>query len=393
MDDNVAIKVDNVSKTFRLPHEKNNSIKSAVVNFYKRKKTFETQIALQNISFEVKKGEFFGIVGRNGSGKSTLLKILAEIYLPTSGSIQVNGKLIPFIELGVGFNMDLTGRENIFLNGALLGFNRKEMQAMYHEIVAFAELEKFMDQKLKNYSSGMQVRLAFSIAIRAQSDILLIDEVLAVGDASFQQKCFDTFAELKKQGTTIVLVTHDMSSVLRFCDRAMLIQNSKVIMTGKPALTAEAYLELNYENTENKRKSATDKVDDTRPHITEVNLADGRKTDERTYNTGDEIKLVVKYKNPQKIPAHFGFQIFNEAGVYCFGANTLIDGKEATVKQSGSIDISFKAELLSGSYYVTVASMNDTATVTFSYKTRAVSFRISKETQLEGIVALPHAWG
>jgi ABC-2 type transport system ATP-binding protein len=173
MADEVAIKVEKVSKTFKLPHEKNTSIKSAVVNFYRRKRSFEAQEVLKNVSFEIKKGEFFGIVGRNGSGKSTLLKMLAGIYIPTDGEIHVKGKLTPFIELGVGFNPELTGRENVFLNGALLGFNRSEMQAMYDDIVSFAELERFMDQKLKNYSSGMQVRLAFSIAIRANTDILL----------------------------------------------------------------------------------------------------------------------------------------------------------------------------------------------------------------------------
>jgi ABC-2 type transport system ATP-binding protein len=186
MSDEVAIKVENVSKTFKLPHEKANSLKSAVVNFWHSDRTFENQKALSDISFEVKKGEFFGIVGRNGSGKSTLLKLLAGIYTPSKGEIRINGKLTPFIELGVGFNPELTGRENVFLNGALLGFSRKEMEVMYEDIVKFAELRRFMDQKLKNYSSGMQVRLAFSIAIRAQSDILVLDEVLAVGDSNFQ---------------------------------------------------------------------------------------------------------------------------------------------------------------------------------------------------------------
>src|SRR5437868_42900 len=170
----LAIKVDHVSKTFKLPHQKQSSIKSIFLNFF-RKRAYEQQRALKDVSFEVKKGEFFGIVGRNGSGKSTLLKLLAGIYAPNSGNIQVNGKLTPFIELGVGFNPELTGRDNVYLNGALLGFNRKEMDKLYPEIVEFAELERFMDQKLKNYSSGMQVRLAFSVAIRTQSDILLID--------------------------------------------------------------------------------------------------------------------------------------------------------------------------------------------------------------------------
>jgi ABC-2 type transport system ATP-binding protein len=198
MDEDVVIKVDSVSKTFRLPHEKNSSLKGLVLNFYKGKRTYETQQVLKGISFEVKRGEFFGIVGRNGSGKSTLLKILAGIYFPTEGEIHISGRLTPFIELGVGFSPELTGRENVFLNGSLLGFNRKEMSSMYTDIVEFAELHRFMDQKLKNYSSGMQVRLAFSIAIRANPDILLLDEVLAVGDAAFQKKCYEYFMELKK---------------------------------------------------------------------------------------------------------------------------------------------------------------------------------------------------
>src|SRR5579884_1758439 len=170
----LAVKVEGVSKVFRLPREKSTSLKSAIINFWKRDKSFENQKALQDISFEVKKGEFFGIIGRNGSGKSTLLKLLAGIYEPDSGSVVVNGKLTPFIELGVGFNPELTGRENVFLNGAMLGFSHSEIEAMYDSIVDFAELERFMDQKLKNYSSGMQVRLAFSMAVRAEADILLI---------------------------------------------------------------------------------------------------------------------------------------------------------------------------------------------------------------------------
>jgi ABC-2 type transport system ATP-binding protein len=390
-----VIRAEHISKSFKLPHEKVNSIKNIFAHFgsYIRKsRSFEEQHALQDISFEVKKGEFFGIVGRNGSGKSTLLKLLAGIYTPSQGEIAINGRLTPFIELGVGFNMELTGRENVFLNGALLGFSRKEMEAMYESIVEFAEIERFMDQKLKNYSSGMQVRLAFSIAIKAQSEILLIDEVLAVGDASFQQKCFDVFAELKKKGTTIILVTHDMSSVLRFCDRAMLIHKSKVVQTGKPALVAEAYLELNYENTEKQRVAQDDAVDATKPQITSVTPIGRKDNDEHTFKTGEEVKLSIKYKNPQKTPTHFGFQIFNEAGVYCFGANTLIDGCKPEVAASGKMDFSFEADLLPGSYYITVAAMNDTATVVHSYKTRAVSFRINKDTQLEGIAMLPHKW-
>ncbi len=240
---NVAIKVDGLYKSFKLPTERAWGLKQAFFNRLKGIKGFRKQEVLRGISFEVKRGEFLGIVGRNGSGKSTLLKLLAEIYVPDKGSVSVNGTLVPFIELGVGFNPELTGRENIYLNGALLGFSNSEMDKMYDEIVRFAELEDFMDQKLKNYSSGMQVRLAFSIAIRARGDILILDEVLAVGDAAFQEKCNDYFKSLHGN-QTVILVTHDMANVERFCDRAILIDDGKITCEGKPSKVTKAYMKL-----------------------------------------------------------------------------------------------------------------------------------------------------
>lgn len=247
--DEIAIRVQNVSKTFKLPHEKKNSLKGAFLSSFK-KKNYELQHAVKDVSFEVKKGEFFGIVGRNGSGKSTLLKCMAGVYTPSKGQIHINGSLVPFIELGVGFNPELSGRDNVFLNGALLGFSRKQMEDMYDDIVDFAELEQFMDQKLNNYSSGMQVRLAFSIAIRAQSDILLLDEVLAVGDSAFQQKCNDYFEKLKSERKTIILVTHSMEVVKRFCSRALMIDNGKIQMVGTPTDIANMYLQENIEESQ-----------------------------------------------------------------------------------------------------------------------------------------------
>lgn len=390
MDDNIAIKAEGVSKDFRLPHEKNSSIKSAVINFYKRNRTFEKQEALKNVSFEVKKGEFFGIVGRNGSGKSTLLKMLAGIYSPSQGNITVNGKLTPFIELGVGFNMELTGRENVFLNGALLGFNRKEMNSMYKSIVEFAELERFMDQKLKNYSSGMQVRLAFSIAIRAKSDILLIDEVLAVGDAAFQQKCYEVFADLKKAGKTIILVTHDMSAVFRFCDHALLINDSKVLDEGNPKEIADKYLELNYQEESANNLVGKEKKADTPIKFAAIKL-DG-KTDKASFTTNHKGVLVLSFANPAKKPLHFGVQVFNEAGNYCFGTNTKINDIEPTALSKGSISIDITFSLAPGNYTLTAAIMNEDANRVISYKPNAVSFRVSKTTEIEGIANLPHKW-
>lgn len=239
----VAIRVDNLHKSFKLPTERAAGLKQAIFNRLKGVKGYTEQKVLRGISFDIKEGEFVGIVGRNGSGKSTLLKLLANIYYPDQGTITVNGNLVPFIELGVGFNPELTGRENIYLNGALLGFSNKEMAAMYDEIVQFAELEPFMDAKLKNYSSGMQVRLAFSIAIRAKGDILVLDEVLAVGDAAFQEKCNNYFASLHGN-QTVILVTHSMENVRQFCDRAILIENGEITADGLPDEVAKAYENL-----------------------------------------------------------------------------------------------------------------------------------------------------
>jgi O-antigen ABC exporter, ATP-binding protein len=239
----VAITVSHLSKTFKLPTERSFGLKQVIFNHLRGIKGYTEQQVLNDVSFKVYDGEFLGIVGRNGSGKSTLLKLLSQIYTPTKGKIEIDGSLVPFIELGVGFNPELTGRENVYLNGAMLGFSNQEMDAMYDDIVNFAELPEFMDQKLKNYSSGMQVRLAFSIAIRARGDILILDEVLAVGDAAFQKKCNDYFASLHGK-QTVILVTHSMENVMAYCDRAILIEKGKIIEEGEPAKVTEAYLKL-----------------------------------------------------------------------------------------------------------------------------------------------------
>ena len=241
---NIAIIAKDIHKSFRLPTEQAFGLKQAFFNRLRGIKGYKEQKVLRGIDLEIKKGEFVGIIGRNGSGKSTLLKILAGIYYPEKGEITINGTLVPFIELGVGFNPELTGRENVYLNGALLGFSNEEMDAMYDDIWDFAELKDFQDQKLKNYSSGMQVRLAFSIAIRARGDILLLDEVLAVGDAAFQEKCNNYFADLKDKKQTVILVTHSMENVRKFCNRAVLIENGKIIEEGDPKKVADAYTKL-----------------------------------------------------------------------------------------------------------------------------------------------------
>jgi ABC-type polysaccharide/polyol phosphate transport system ATPase subunit len=234
-----------ISKAFRLPHQRYHTLKERALHPM-RVNTYDVLQAVDDVSLVIDRGEFFGIVGRNGSGKSTLLKCLAGIYRIDSGDLAINGRLSPFIELGVGFNVDLTARDNVMINAIMLGLSRKEATERFSQIIAFAELEGFLDLKLKNYSSGMLVRLAFSVAIQVDADILLIDEVLAVGDAAFQQKCFDEFERLKKGGRTIVFVTHDMSAVERFCDRAMLLEHGKALEIGEPARIARRYREVNF---------------------------------------------------------------------------------------------------------------------------------------------------
>ncbi len=275
-----AVVVTDLTKMFRLPTEASSELKQVFVNFFKGIKGYREQVVLDNISFTIEQGDFFGIVGRNGSGKSTLLKVISGIYEPDGGSVAVHGSLVPFIELGVGFNPELTGRENVYLNGALLGFSVPEINAMYEEIVEFAELFDFMEQKLKNYSSGMQVRLAFSIAIRAKSDILVLDEVLAVGDEAFQRKCNAYFAELKREKKTVVLVTHSMTAVQQYCNKAILLEDGRITEAGGVTKVAQAYRALNNENV------ATEEEKESKKDTATVTV--------QYENRGDELAFAVK---------------------------------------------------------------------------------------------------
>jgi ABC-type polysaccharide/polyol phosphate transport system ATPase subunit len=235
-----AIEVAGVSKTFRIPHEQRMFLKEYFLHPFRRI-TYERNEALKDVSFSVESGEFFGIIGPNGSGKSTLLRILAGIYVPDRGVVRVSGLLSPFIELGVGFNPELNARDNIRINGTLAGLTRSQLDERFDEILAFSELERFVDQKVKNYSSGMLVRLAYSLAIQIPFDVLLLDEVLAVGDEAFQVKCFDTFERFKEEGKTVVFVSHGLKLMEQFCDRMLLLRNGIVEGLGAPAEVIDLY--------------------------------------------------------------------------------------------------------------------------------------------------------
>lgn len=349
MADEIAISVKNVKKDFHLLKHKENSLKRTITQAFKKKeKGADTYHALKGISVDIKKGEFFGVLGRNGSGKSTLLKILAEIYQPSSGSVKVSGKLVPFIELGVGFNNELSGRENVFLNGALLGFSRKEIEERYDKIVEFAELEAFMDQKLKNYSSGMKVRLAFSVAIQADADILLLDEVLAVGDASFQRKCYDYFKSLKKDKKTIVFVSHNMSAIREYCDRAILIKDGKVAHEGSADAIADEYLKLF--NGPAEAKSSSEK----RWGSGEVQLDDFVLTRDKT---NISITTTVSGGDRDVEDMKLGIHIKDSEGKTVAGLNSLNveNGQKLAVKAGEKLTLHFDMQntLGNGTYSVT----------------------------------------
>lgn len=389
-DENIAIKVEGVYKDFVLPHESQNSIKSKILHPLRNKGGVESQHALKDISFTVKKGEFFGIVGRNGSGKSTLLKILAEIYTPTKGKVTVNGSLTPFIELGVGFNPELTGRENVYLNGAMLGFSKKEMAKLYDEIVEFAELEKFMDQKLKNYSSGMQVRLAFSVAIRARSDILLLDEVLAVGDADFQRKCFDYFRDLKKNKETVVFVTHDMSAVREYCDRAILIDNSEIIAQGNPREVSTKYTRLfetennEHSNTEGKRWGEG-KLSIKRVKVSPTSVKTGV----------NNIKLDIEFESSASITSEsvVGFNIHRSDGIIIQGSNSKMHQailKPMDAGDSSSISWDIPNIFEEGAYSLDVAITSSDFSHTYDWWEDCAELRVYRDERTPYMVSPAH---
>lgn len=382
MDNDIAVSVQNVTKNFKLPHEKVDSLKSLFVHPFKNRKKVKLQHALKDISFDVKKGEFFGIVGRNGSGKSTLLKLIAGIYRPTKGSISVDGRLVPFIELGVGFNPELTGKENVFLNGALMGFSRKEITAKYKSIVDFAELERFMDQKLKNYSSGMQVRLAFSVAtVLAESDVLLIDEVLAVGDADFQRKCFEYFKSLKQNDKTVIFVSHDMTAVREYCDRAALVEGGKIVDIGETDRVAQRYAELFIENLE--RVESSDEfgsrwgTGDIKTMKLRATVGKGVVTFEQT------VKSFVPAENPI-----VGFRIRSAKGEGIAGTNSKIEGFNTgkfEANEQKSFHWTMPSIFADGEYYIDPAVIDEDNVTVHDWWDGAVKFGVKK------LRALPYA--
>ncbi len=327
----VAIEARGVEKTFRIPTHRIDSFKERMVHPFARP-TYRELRALRGVSFDIHRGEFFGIVGRNGSGKSTLLKILASIYRADAGSIRMAGRVAPFIELGVGFDPELTARENVTLNGVMMGLSRREAAQRLDSVLDFAELGEFVDLKLKNYSSGMLVRLAFSVMIQAEADILLIDEVLAVGDAAFQQKCRDVFADMRSGGRTVVLVTHDMTAVQRYCHRAMLLDEGGLTFLGDPEEAGRQYLRMNFA-----KRTVTvggdreiSVVPDFLARVSDAWLEDAGGERVTNVEVGQPIQLNAVIEARRDLPnPTFGIHCNNADGVNVFELHEVLAGGDA----------------------------------------------------------------
>ncbi len=382
------VEISKLTKSFKIPLEASSGVKQQLINILKGRKGYRVFTPLKDISFTINEGDFFGIVGRNGSGKSTLLKTIAGIYTPNSGNVKVHGSLVPFIELGVGFNPELTGRENIFLNGALLGFSHEEMKSMYSAIVEFAELEDFMEERLKNYSSGMQVRLAFSIAIRAHADILLLDEVLAVGDEAFQKKCYSYFDKLKREKRTVILVTHDMAAVERFCTKAVFIEDGHVKMIGKPYRIAAAYSRSNSQNYDRTTGLNSDN-EGTVPFKIVLRGTDGK---EKTMYDFEET-MTVDLSWQQKGVKHVGVAIFRENGEYVYGPNTYQEKTSAIKDQSARYTV--KLNLNEGRYFIKAGLMGANDTKVIAFIEEGPFFSVQRDYghgRWGGVTKLDHTW-
>lgn len=390
------IDVSHVSKSFSLPHEKLDNTRDFLLKGFK-KRSYENFIALDNVSFSVAKGEFFGVIGKNGSGKSTLLKILAQIYQPDAGSVDVRGEVSPFLELGIGFNYDLSGRDNVFLNASLLGLSNKEILQKFDRIVAFSELERFIDQKLKNYSSGMQVRLAFSIAIHANRDILLMDEVLAVGDTNFQRKCLDEFHKYRDEGKTVILVTHDTATVQKYCDRVLLMREGKVSMIGDPQDVVAQYIQQNISDEEKRSVIAVPNSQTTAQKMVKIHsvtLFDIDKTEKRVFKSGATLTIRIQLKRKDfTLPVNVGIGLYADNGSYILGYNTQMDHVKVV---NDTIDLLFPAvDLLPGAYYINAVCFGEDESKYYDFVYKAKSIQIyphDLRALYRGVIFMPHQW-
>ena len=384
------ISLKQISKTFYIPHEKKETLREYILSGFKgnTKSVFE---ALKNVSVDINKGEFVGIVGENGSGKSTLLKTIAGILRPDKGGERIiHGRISPFLELGVGFNPELSARENVYLNATILGLTKKQTDAVFDEIIAFAELEEFVDQKLKYFSSGMQVRLAFSVAIRADADILLLDEVLAVGDMKFQQKCFDIFRQLKKQQKTIIFVSHDLGSMRQFCTRVIAMRDGEIVDDGEANTVIDRYL---YGSTVEELEEVTENQEEQIHEQHKVAFVEqvsfytqGKKVSH--VMPGEDVRMKVDYEVEGEVSdLVFGIALYHDTGAHLYGVNTLMQQivpPSTKGKHTIYVDIPSLA-IMKGAVFVTVA-LHKADGDNYDWKDKAYSFVVTDRGVGDGMM-------
>jgi len=395
-----AITCANVNKTFRIPLDRSTTLKYRVTHLRSSSRYHDLH-ALDDVSFEVPEGQFLGIIGHNGSGKSTLLKVLSRIYAPDSGRVQINGNVSPFLELGVGFNPELTARENVYLNGAVLGLTHAELDKRIDGIIGFAELENFADQKLKNYSSGMQVRLAFSVAIQADAQILLMDEVLAVGDARFQEKCFDVFARYKREGKTVVLVTHDIASVNLYCDRALLLDHGKLHADGPASEVTALYRRMMGQVSEAEDSAAAvdtgDRWGTREVEITGVRLLDIDGGTHRVFSAGAPVLVEVDYAVHGQVDGFLCALRVDRSDGLTLAQPEAVMAQLSMQRQlpgaTGTLRYRVDAlPLLAASYVLSVTLHDEHRGHTYDHLERTLAFRVIDEKSRSGLVELGGSW-
>lgn len=402
----VAIKVCNVHKQFKVYYDKSQSLKERIL--FRSRNKYEERWVLKGVDLQIKKGEAIGLIGENGCGKSTLLKLMCKIMYPDKGTIETKGRISSLIELGAGFHPDMTGKENIYTNASILGLKKDEIDRRLESIIRFSELEEYIDNPVRTYSSGMYMRLAFAVAINVDADILLIDEILAVGDANFQAKCFNRLREIKKSGTTIVIVSHSLSQIEQICDRSYWIEDGSIRLEGNPFDVHEEYLtfmgEKRRTREEKEHKGLKNKIEtkgnallrsgNKDVEIIEVELLDKNGDATYSFETGKPMTINIYYKEnvPVENPV-IGIGIFRNDGIQCYGTNTLLDkiGK-IELKEEGIA--SFKVDnnyLLDGIYYLDIAVIAADGT-DYDYYRKACEFSMSSSIKDVGITRLAHKW-
>lgn len=399
MEKDVVIEVAEVKKRFKVYFDKGSNLKEKML--FQSRNRYEDRWVLKGINFQVHKGEAIGLIGKNGCGKSTMLKLLNKIMYPDEGMIKIQGKISSLIELGAGFHPDMSGRENIYTNAAIFGLKKKEIDSRLEDIIAFSELEDYIDNPVRTYSSGMYMRLAFSVAINVDADILLIDEILAVGDANFQAKCFNKLREIKRNGTTIVIVSHSLSQIEQICERSIWIDQGSIRMMGRPNDVHPEYMAFMGEkgifkkSEEIKIQKAVEKEPEKLVTITNASLLDESGEEKSLFKTGDTVTLKLEYKaKPGQIEDTFlGLLFFRNDGIVCYGTNTQRERlKPLRLNEKGEIYCKIsKLLLVPGEYWIDVA-IRKYDMFAYVYQAKAVKFKMFSLVDEVGVARLEHTW-